>query len=865
PDLHFDFPIDFNSEPDQYLDASVVNLFYWNNYMHDFAYHFGFTEEAGNFQQNNYGKGGVGDDAVNALAQQGANTGNKNNAYFTANLDGTPGHMAVYVFKGSKEYLTIKEPAAIAGRYKTSLPSAGWGTGSYVNQTPVSGEVVAVNDGVESPYATDACDPILNASALAGKIALITRGGCQFGWKALQLQNAGAIGIICCNFDDNDYTMNPGTYGAQVHIPIIMIGLTDTQTLTPFIGNGLKATLVDPGQQGPEALDGDFDGGMIAHEYGHGISRRLVGGPNTFCLSNAENMGEGWSDFIMLAVTAQQGDSAKLARGFCTYGFNQPPTGAGYRRHAYSTDMSINPLTYGDVAAAQETHDMGEIWGSTLWEMYWGLVDQYGWSANPYDESSGNFRAIKLVFEGLKNTPCSPGYVDGRNAILAADETLYNGEDICTIWKAFAKRGIGYSADQGSPDDAGDQKEAFDLPPTCSNSMLLKKSVTDFIQPGENIDVTLQVGNYKSNTVSGVRVTDEIPSGTQYKSNSANVHATIEGNHIVFDLGNLPQAHDTTITYTLETRIDQSSSRIFMDSVNAASAPLWKAYTYGDEVSNTWTLTETYPGHSGQNAWNALETSTRNRQILELNADAYAFHVEASHPVLRFYHRYQTKAGSDGGIVEVSEVGTNIWKTVEADMIRNGYSGKINYLPFAAPDLKAFYGNSGDDYKATYIDLSAWAGKDIVIRFRFGTDLNTNNGFGWLIDDIEFMDMLAYDGEACVTSDQGDQVCAIAPEGGTIVDSREGPLSAVPGISNSTFNIFPNPANDEITVVSPDKAQPAQVNLITLDGKLIRHIKGNMGDSRALRINTQDVPSGMYLIQVVTAAAPQLGKVIVEH
>ena len=45
--------------------------------------------------------------------------------------------------------------------------------------------------------------------------------------------------------------------------------------------------------------DSDLDNGVIAHEYGHGISNRLTGGPTTVtCLNNAEQMGEGWSDWF---------------------------------------------------------------------------------------------------------------------------------------------------------------------------------------------------------------------------------------------------------------------------------------------------------------------------------------------------------------------------------------------------------------------------------------------------------------------------------------------------------------------------------------------------------------------------------------
>ena len=75
-------------------------------------------------------------------------------------------------------------------------------------------------------------------------------------------------------------------------------------------------------------IDGDFDNAVIAHEYAHGISNRFTGGPaNTSCLNNAEQMGEGWSDFYGLMMTIKPGDVATTSRGIGTYLFGQPANG----------------------------------------------------------------------------------------------------------------------------------------------------------------------------------------------------------------------------------------------------------------------------------------------------------------------------------------------------------------------------------------------------------------------------------------------------------------------------------------------------------------------------------------------------------
>jgi extracellular elastinolytic metalloproteinase len=80
------------------------------------------------------------------------------------------------------------------------------------------------------------------------------------------------------------------------------------------------------------------------------------------------------------------------------------------------------------------------------------------------NQDAGNVQALAIVTEALKIQPCSPGFVDGRDAVLAADAAIYNGANECRIWNAFAKRGLGVSADQGSSNSRSDGTEAFDTP-----------------------------------------------------------------------------------------------------------------------------------------------------------------------------------------------------------------------------------------------------------------------------------------------------------------------------------------------------------------------------------------------------------------
>src|SRR5262249_61499562 len=83
----FTFPFTLGIDPRTQRAASVANLFFFNNIIHDFSYQLGFTESAGNFQTNNFGRGGTGGDPVNAEAQEGVGA---NNAKFTKPPHGVP-------------------------------------------------------------------------------------------------------------------------------------------------------------------------------------------------------------------------------------------------------------------------------------------------------------------------------------------------------------------------------------------------------------------------------------------------------------------------------------------------------------------------------------------------------------------------------------------------------------------------------------------------------------------------------------------------------------------------------------------------------------------------------------------------------
>ena len=191
--LVFDAPLDLSLQPGNYRDASIANLFYWNNRVHDVLHHHGFDEPAGNFQQNNYGHGGAGGDPVQADDLDGADV---DNAQFGTPPDGSPPRMEMFLWNQSPTpRLIVHTPPAIAGTYAAGRALFGAGSAG------LPGNIVLALDpsNASGPSSTDGCSALTNAGSVSGKIALIDRGSCDFTVKVKNAQDAGALGAVIAN------------------------------------------------------------------------------------------------------------------------------------------------------------------------------------------------------------------------------------------------------------------------------------------------------------------------------------------------------------------------------------------------------------------------------------------------------------------------------------------------------------------------------------------------------------------------------------------------------------------------------------------------------------------------------------------
>jgi len=650
-------------------------------------------------------------------------------------------------------------------------------------------------------------------------------------------------------------------------IPTISIGAIACATIRQFAGNGLEVDIVLPAAgTGPDFVDGDFDNGIIAHEIGHGISNRLVGGPSSLCLGNEEQMGEGWSDYFGLVTSVKPGDTGDMRRGVGTYVQRQDTDATGIRTFPYSTDMSINPHTYADINTESVPHGVGSVWCAILWDLYWRMVDEYGFDEDQYHGDGGNNRAVSLVMEGMKNLACSPGFVSGRTGILEADMDLYGGANQCLIWEVFARRGVGFYADEGSTDSRSDQVESFEVRPTCIAELKISKSVTPLIEAGDDIDVTIEVINHKDETLTGVTVTDVMPNGTSYIDGSASIpgaDVTVNGNMIVFSLGNMDYLDETTLTYQLASDAGNFSVQRFYEGVeDVASLDAWELIDIqGGEL---WGISNENP-NEGDASWFVQNVETESQQILKAGVDGDYLLVPNDNPVLRFYHDYNTEAGADGGVIEVSTDGGLFWSQLGDKMFRGGYSGFIQYATFVIPNFSTFYGDS-EGYVPTYVDLTEYAGQEIALRWNFASDDNTAPvGGAWYVDDVELMDMVNYNAEACVASDQGDEACDVAESRGTIVNSQLPVGFNDPIDPNVAMSIFPNPTDDQINLsISTLENQNVALSIVTIDGREV--IAKNIETStltQTFSINVSALPAGFYFVKASTNNGIKVEKVII--
>ncbi|HYK47316.1 MAG TPA: M36 family metallopeptidase, partial [Parafilimonas sp.] len=286
PVLTWNYTRDLNIDPREDPALGIVNLFYWNNLMHDMSYEYGFNEAAGNMQTSNFGRGGKGSDLVLSEAMDGGDTSNAN---FAPAVDGKKSRMQMFLWRPSPlKLLKFNSPTSFVGP-KPAAESAVSTNNKLASKGIITQNVVLYRDALH-PDSSTACGAPSNAAQITGKIAYIDRGSCAFTVKFQNAQSAGAKAIIVGNVAEDDPRYTDGSTGNvlvtmsasplvnSINIPGVFIFYDTAQRLKSFLLNNIttNATLSPT-----PMIDGDLDNGIPAHEYTHGISNRLTGGPTT--------------------------------------------------------------------------------------------------------------------------------------------------------------------------------------------------------------------------------------------------------------------------------------------------------------------------------------------------------------------------------------------------------------------------------------------------------------------------------------------------------------------------------------------------------------------------------------------------------
>jgi len=761
----FDHVFDPMRDPDDdetQQSAVVTQLFYVSNWLHDYFYDVGFTEEAGNAQEDNYGRGGEEGDR---LRLESMDYSGFNNANMNTPSDGSSPRMQMFLWRGK----SVAGVDADGVTYDVGLAS--WGPSVFDETAPS----VVVDDGVGT--LSDACEPI--AADLTGQIALIDRGDCSFAAKVLHAQDAGATGAIVMNNRGSGTTTMAGTPSDTVTIPALFVSRSDGAVLRGAALGLPTRMLRAPPLARP---DSSLDATVTVHEWGHYIHSRLVPGGSR----QRRAQGEGWGDTLALVVLARAADDfggAYPHAGYSNHG--REFIYFGTRRVPYSTSRAINDLSFRHIATGEplptthpidptssdnaEVHNAGEVWATMMFEALASVVERSREPGAPYDFAEAQRRFASYIVLGMQLAPRNPTYTEQRDAIIAA--ALENDEeDARRIAGAFAARGAGTCAESPARDStdltgvvedftlgAVGTLDGLDIDVTGPGRFC---DTDGRLDAGESAVVRVVVHNTGLVAVSDATVTLGASHGDVFfpEGSRRAVRALAPGESealaIPIEVGDAATIADyVTVGATL-------SSAGFCEDVIVASSfaidrdeepstletfdvrPEWLSESSLDDTSTgVWSVGPSALGFAGS-VLRALDVGSLTDTAVEL-PEVVASDTESL--VLSFEHRFDFEASDtvlwDGGVIELSlDAGRN-WADIDF-WVDPGYTGALSDRASSPLSLRPAYSRTNPSEPAADVVTldfgTALAGLPVRFRFRVGTDQATG-GPGWEIDDVSII------------------------------------------------------------------------------------------------------------------------------
>jgi MYXO-CTERM domain-containing protein len=766
----FDYLYDHELEPianTGQVQAAVTQIFYTNNWLHDYFYDSGFTEAAGNAQLDNLGRGGLGNDILRAEAQDtGPSPANRNNANMSTPADGASPRMQMYLWNTPD----IAHSFEAFGQ-SFEFNRAFFGAQEYV----LLGNLVLASDGAGAP--TDACEPLVGD--VTGAVVLIDRGTCTFASKALRAQQAGAAAVIIAN----NVTGGPPTMPnidppLPITIPTIGMSLETGAALKALLAAGASDATLESDLD--TERDGTIDNAIVAHEWGHYIHNRLVDCGNAQCGAQ----GEGWGDFLALHMMLREGDDYLGTYAMSIYATLRMGDNAyfGIRRAPYSVDPTRNAYSFRHISDGvplpsdqhpfrpngrpnSEVHAAGEVWASMMFEGYVALLQQTEGPTPRYSFDEAKRRMADYVVAGMMLAPSSPTYTEQRDGVLAA-ALARDPADMLLLAEAFARRGAGScstSPERNSGNFTGVVEDATVRAVMRVGAAAIDDSFAScdgdgVLDAAETGMVTVTVENPSLLELAGTELTLSTSTpGVSFPAGAAlpvdtvpPFGATTLQVPVSLDPGATDtfQVIDVTLTLTNPTTCQSTLAHAALARGNfdlgpgrrddaEGTTPLWRdVATVG--VPGAWRRAQ-----SDQVTGARLYHGDARGTSSDVSFVSPRLFVSGSEPfVVTFEHRYAFESGTsnfDGGVIEISTDGGVTFRDV-ATMAKPGYTGAIaGGASNVLTGRQGFVGSS-PGYPALQpvrLDFGkSLAGNNVVLRFRIGTD-NGVGTQGWDIDTIE--------------------------------------------------------------------------------------------------------------------------------
>lgn len=785
----FDYPVTADSDPStsNARNAAIVNLFYIINWMHDWWYDHGFNEVTRNAQSNNYGRGGAQSDP---LLAQGQDASGRNNANMGTPADGSSPTMQQYLFdgfiRGEVRVLTPVDSGPLL------FSGAAFGPKTF---NIAATQVVLANDlagpsntdgcGAPPPNATVPTPPAAPQATLNGKIALIDRGNCSFTTKAQFANASGAVGMIVINNTDGDpVTMGNGDVPVNAgaspsdpayQIPSVMIRKVDGNT----IKSQLPAVTAKMKREAAQDQDGTLDNQIIAHEYFHYVSNRLINNSSGLGNKQGGGMGEGWGDIngYMISVRADDRMASGNANFEGAYALAWYVTNnfwAGIRRAPYSTDFAKNAFTFKHIAdgtptpdggpgtSNSEVHNTGEIWANMVWSCYAGILNIPGRS---FDDAQSHMK--DYLISGMKMTPASPTFGEARDGILAS-AFASNYQDFAACARGFARRGAGVYA--VSPP----RTATTNAPVTESYIALVARfplvrvelipdpdnfcDADSILDSGEGGTLELTFRNAGTFVPSGpvsATVSTTSPALTLAGGGQITLPALGIGESATVTLGvtagsfaATPASVPLKIVFApvapgdaeVEPPSDLNTSffanhdgglRNFDDMEDATTSPVdWARTSTG---AANWSLKTATATQGNSKTWFGNDpTTTAASQLL-----TPVFRVPAGGSFsMDFTHYFDFDAGFDGGVIEVQLDGGGWTDAITAGATFSKGNAYNDSTVVALGNRPGFTGTNTAKELMTLDFGTTLAGHDARLRFRFASDSSVG-GNGWYIDDVK--------------------------------------------------------------------------------------------------------------------------------